>query len=77
MQQGTELLDRFVQAPDRKGAVGKDRCKSGGASLRPEAPNEPGIERRTKWKPPLNGHTSRMYFKKGPKLGQYAERSAL
>ena len=27
---GTELLDRFgsVQAPDRKGAVGKDRRKS-------------------------------------------------
>ena len=39
--------------PDRKGAVGKDRRKSGGASLRPEAPNEPGVERRTKWKPLL------------------------
>ena len=48
----TELLDRFghVQAPDRKGAVGKDRRKSGGTSLRSEAPNEPGVERRTKWK---------------------------
>ncbi|KYN33646.1 hypothetical protein ALC56_12358, partial [Trachymyrmex septentrionalis] len=33
---GTELLDRFgrVRAPDRKGAVGKDRRKSGGASLK-------------------------------------------
>ncbi|KYN43261.1 hypothetical protein ALC56_02325, partial [Trachymyrmex septentrionalis] len=40
---GTELLDRFGRArvPDREGAVGKDRRKSGGASLRPEAPNEP------------------------------------
>ena len=36
-----------------QGAVGKDRRKSGGASLRPEAPNEPGVERRTKWKPLL------------------------
>ena len=52
---GTELLDQFgrVQAPDRKGAVGKDRRKSGGALLRPEAPKEPGVERRTKWKPLL------------------------
>ncbi|KYN45028.1 hypothetical protein ALC56_00502, partial [Trachymyrmex septentrionalis] len=43
---GTELLDRFgrVQVPDRKGAVEKDRRKSSGTSLRPEAPNEPGIE---------------------------------
>ncbi|KYN42702.1 hypothetical protein ALC56_02879, partial [Trachymyrmex septentrionalis] len=43
---GTELLDRFgrVRAPDRKGAVGKDRRKSGGASLRLEAPNEPGVK---------------------------------
>ncbi|KYN20110.1 hypothetical protein ALC57_07538, partial [Trachymyrmex cornetzi] len=39
---GTEL-DRFdrVQALDREGALGKDRRKSGGTSLRPEAPNEP------------------------------------
>jgi len=50
---GTELLDQFgrVQAPDRKGAVGKDQCKSEGISLRPEASNEPEVEWRTKWKP--------------------------
>ena len=49
----TELLDRFgcVQAPDRKGAVEKDRRKSGDISLRPETLNEPGVEWRTKWKP--------------------------
>ncbi|KYN31836.1 hypothetical protein ALC56_13975, partial [Trachymyrmex septentrionalis] len=43
---GTELLDRFgrVRAPERKGAVGKDRRKSGGASLRHEAPNEPRVK---------------------------------
>ncbi|KYN36618.1 hypothetical protein ALC56_09023 [Trachymyrmex septentrionalis] len=41
------------RAPDRKGAVGKDRHKSGGVSLRPKAPNEPGVEQRTKWKPLL------------------------
>ncbi|KYN42670.1 hypothetical protein ALC56_02896 [Trachymyrmex septentrionalis] len=40
-------------APDCKGAVGKDRCKSGGASFRPEALNEPEIERKPKWKPLL------------------------
>ncbi|KYN42439.1 hypothetical protein ALC56_03127, partial [Trachymyrmex septentrionalis] len=50
---GIELLDQFgrVQASDRKGAVGKDRRKSGDTSLCPEAPNEPGIERTTKRKP--------------------------
>ncbi|XP_018359912.1 PREDICTED: aminopeptidase M1-like [Trachymyrmex cornetzi] len=42
-----------VQAPDREGAVGKDRRKSGGTSLRLETPNELGVERRTKWKPQL------------------------
>ena len=43
---GTELLDQFgrVQTPDRKEAVRKDRRKSGGTSLRPEAPNKPGVE---------------------------------
>jgi len=48
---GTELLNRFsrVQAPDLKGH-GEGR-KSGGTSLRPVIPNEPGVERRTKWKP--------------------------
>jgi len=39
----TELLDR-------KGAVGKNRRKSGGTLFRPEASNESGIEWRTKWK---------------------------
>ncbi|KYN38470.1 hypothetical protein ALC56_07147, partial [Trachymyrmex septentrionalis] len=33
----------LVRAPDRKGAVGKDRRKSRSASLRPEAPNEPAV----------------------------------
>ncbi|KYN38638.1 hypothetical protein ALC56_06988 [Trachymyrmex septentrionalis] len=43
---GTELLDRFgrVQVPDRKGAVGKDQCKSGDTSHCPETPNEPRKE---------------------------------
>ncbi|KYN39571.1 hypothetical protein ALC56_06065, partial [Trachymyrmex septentrionalis] len=47
---GTESLNRFgrVQAPDRKGVVEKDRRKSEGASLRPEAPNEPGVGRTSK-----------------------------
>ncbi|KYN28631.1 hypothetical protein ALC57_01950 [Trachymyrmex cornetzi] len=42
---GTEFFDRFgrVQAPNRERAMGKDRHKPGGASLRPEAPNEPGV----------------------------------
>ena len=42
----TELLDQFgcVKASDRKGAVGKDRRKSGGTSLRSEAPNESEVE---------------------------------
>ena len=65
---GIELLDRFgrVQAPDRKAAVGKDRRKSGGTSLRPEAPNKPGgraeDEMETSARASLNGHTSRTYF---------------
>ncbi|KYN27631.1 hypothetical protein ALC57_02972 [Trachymyrmex cornetzi] len=42
-----------MKAPNREGAMGKDRHKPGGASLRPEAPNEPGVERRTKGKPQL------------------------
>ncbi|XP_011069101.1 PREDICTED: uncharacterized protein LOC105154976 [Acromyrmex echinatior] len=36
-----------------KGAVGKNRRKSGGTSLRSKVPNEPGVEWRTKWKPQL------------------------
>ncbi|KYN38482.1 hypothetical protein ALC56_07128, partial [Trachymyrmex septentrionalis] len=42
---GNEMMEgRYweeeVQAPERKGAVGKDRRKSGGTSLCPEAPKE-------------------------------------
>ena len=50
---GTELLNQFgrVQVPDRK-EVGKGR-KLGGTSLRLEAPNESGVEWRTKWEPQL------------------------
>ena len=52
---GIKLLDRFgrIQAPDRKGAMGKDRRKSRDTTLCPETPNEPGVEWRTKWKPQL------------------------
>ena len=57
-------LDRFgrVQAPDRKGALGKDRRKSGGTSLCPEAPNDQGVEVEASARAPLNGHTNRTYF---------------
>ena len=58
----TELLDRFgrVQAPNRKGAVGKDRRKSRSTSL-PEDSNE-SEEMKTSTHAPLNRHTSRTYF---------------
>jgi len=44
---GIELLGRFgyVQTPDRNETMGKDRRKSGGTSLYPEASNEPRIKR--------------------------------
>ena len=41
---GIELLDRFNLSRLRKGTVGKDRRKLGGTSIRPETPNEPGVE---------------------------------
>ena len=50
-------------------------------ALRPEPSNgaedQTEDEAETSARAPLNGHTSRTYFEKGPKLGQCAERGAL
>ena len=46
---GTELLDLVMSRLRTARTVEKDRCKLEGISLRPEAPNEPGVEQRTKW----------------------------